>query len=153
MVAGWILIRRYRTVPMMAQEEAAGESGGVHDPWGHPLVRGHIACMVSAIGTSALFLACYLTYHYRAGSMPFSQGGLLRVAYFTILLSHTLLATLSVPLILVTLRRAWSGRLDRHVTIASLTLPIWLYVAVTGVVIYLMLYHLPVMPSGTSPTM
>lgn len=152
--AGWLLIRRHRSVgsgiPPESHPEAPGTTTGL---LAHPLVRGHIACMVSAIGTSALFLACYLLYHYRAGSMPFSQGGPLRIAYLSILLSHTVLATLSVPLILITVRRAWAGRFDRHVSIASLTLPIWLYVAVTGVVIYLMLYHLPAMNPVLSPGM
>lgn len=106
--------------------------------------------MMAAVCTSTLFLACYLYYHYRAGSMPFGQGGMLRVAYLSILLSHTLLATASVPLILMTLWRGWRGQLNRHVSIASVTLPIWLYVAVTGVVVYLMLYHLPIMLNGAS---
>jgi putative membrane protein len=101
--------------------------------------------------TSSLFLACYLYYHYRAGSMPFERGVGLRAAYLSILLSHTSLATASVPLILVTVWRGWRGRLDRHVSIASMTLPIWLYVAVTGVAIYLLLYHLPAIgPALTS---
>ena len=149
--AGWILIRRYRSAVPIPRDEATPESGTPGGLWGHPLVRAHVGCMIAAICTSALFLACYLLYHALAGSMPFSRGGLLGVAYFTILLSHTLLATLSVPLILVTVRRAWAGRIDRHVSIASLTLPIWLYVAVTGVVIYVLLYHLPLLPVGASP--
>jgi uncharacterized membrane protein YozB (DUF420 family) len=98
---------------------------------------------------SAGFLTSYLIYHARAGSMPFPHGGTLRVAYLTILLSHTVLATVSVPLILVTVFRGWRGDLMRHTQIARVTLPIWLYVAVTGVVLYLMLYHLP--PPGGSP--
>ena len=149
--AGWILIRRYRSAVPIPRDEATPESGTPGGLWGHPLVRAHVGCMIAAICTSALFLACYLLYHALAGSMPFSRGGLLGIIYFTILLSHTLLATLSVPLILVTVRRAWAGRIDRHVSIASLTLPIWLYVAVTGVVIYVLLYHLPVLPVGASP--
>lgn len=146
--AGWLLIRRYRRGEAASQGLPTSESLIRPGPWFHPLVRGHIACMVSAVSASALFLACYLYYHYRAGSMAFAHGGPLRVAYLTILLSHTLLATLSVPLILVTVRRGWAGQLGRHTAIGSLTLPIWLYVGVTGVVIYLMLYHLPVPMAG-----
>lgn len=149
--AGWVLIRRYRREATALHDPPTLELGPEKGPVIHPFVRGHITCMIAAVCTSALFLACYLYYHHRAGSMPFSQGGRLRFAYLSILLSHTLLAVLSVPLILVTLRRGWAGRYDRHVSIASLTLPIWLYVAITGVVIYLMLYHLPVGPIGMSP--
>ena len=81
--------------------------------------------------------------------MPFPHGGNLRVAYLTILLSHTVLATVSVPLILATVYLAGRGDLARHTRIAPVTLPIWLYVAITGVVIYLMLYHLPPAGSGS----
>jgi protein SCO1 len=147
LLAGWIMIRRYRSAtegrPLPA--DRPGPPGRI---WDQPLVKGHIACMIAAVVTSALFLGCYLCYHSMAGSMPFAQGGFLRVAYLSILLSHTLLATVSVPLILITVRRGWRGQLDRHVSIASVTFPIWLYVAVTGVVIYLLLYHLPVLESG-----
>jgi protein SCO1 len=148
LLAGWILIRRNRSAGHSRRDDPSVATASPGNLWGQPLVRGHIACMVSAVCTSALFLGCYLCYHYYAGSVPFAQGGLLRVAYLSILLSHTLLATVSVPLILVTVRRGWAGRIDRHISIASGTLPIWLYVAVTGVVIYLMLYHMPVLPIG-----
>jgi uncharacterized membrane protein YozB (DUF420 family) len=100
-----------------------------------------------------LFLVCYLYYHNRAGSVPYSHGGTSRLIYLSILISHTLLATASVPLILLAVSRAWRGQLDRHVSIASVTLPIWIYVAVTGVVIYVMLYHLPVLQFGPSSGM
>ncbi len=121
------------------------------DIWNHSLVKAHITCMVSAVATSTLFLTCYLLYHYHAGSVPFPQGGLLRVLYLAILLSHTVLATGSVPLIVMTVLRGWRGNLAGHTRIATLTFPIWLYVAVTGVVIYLMLYHLPVLnPIGVA---
>jgi protein SCO1 len=149
LLAGWILIRRYRTTA--EARSSANGSGAPLGIWDEPLVKGHIACMVAAVITSAVFLVCYLVYHYRAGSMPFPQGGYLRVAYLSILLSHTLLATSSVPLILITVRRGWQGDLGRHTRIAGVTFPIWLYVAVTGVVIYLMLYHLPALGSGSSP--
>jgi protein SCO1/2/putative membrane protein len=148
--AGWLLIRRYRAGLERRGNDSFPESGSRGGIWDQPLVKGHIACMVSAVCTSTLFLACYLYYHYRAGSVPYSHGGASRLLYLTILLSHTLLAMASVPLILLTLSRGWRGQLDRHASIASATLPIWIYVAVTGVVIYLMLYHLPVLQPGNS---
>jgi uncharacterized membrane protein YozB (DUF420 family) len=150
--AGWALIRRYRTATSgVALDPDSLDPGAVAaGPLAHPLVRGHVACMIAAISTSALFLTCYLIYHAMAGSMPFERGGPLRVAYLSILLSHTILAIAAVPMILATVARAWAGRFDRHVSIASITLPIWSYVAVTGVVIYLMLYHLPaLLPTGS----
>jgi uncharacterized membrane protein YozB (DUF420 family) len=149
LLAGWILIRRYRTRGAGLAELAPPSVSGTA-PWGHPLVKAHVTCMVLAVAASAGFLTSYLIYHARAGSMPFPHGGTLRVAYWTILLSHTVLATVSVPLILVTVLRGWRGDLMRHTRIAPVTLPIWLYVAVTGVIIYLMLYHMPP-PGGGSP--
>jgi protein SCO1/2/putative membrane protein len=148
LIVGWILIRRYRSG---LERKVQGETPKLVSQgaiWGQPLVKGHIACMISAVCTSTLFLACYLYYHYRAGSVPFAQGGASRLIYLSILLSHTLLATASVPLILLAVTRGWRGQLERHVSIASVTLPIWIYVAVTGVVIYVMLYHLPVLQMG-----
>lgn len=106
-------------------------------------VRGHAACMVSCVVTSAVFLTCYLIYHFQVGSVPFRGVGPIRVVYFTILLSHTVLAIVTVPLVALTLTRALRRRFDRHARIARLTFPIWLYVAITGVVIYGMLYQLP----------
>ena len=97
--------------------------------------------MVSAFGTSTLFLISYLTYHYHVGSIHFAGQGPMRPVYFAILISHTILAAAIVPLALITLYRALRGRFDRHVRIARWTFPIWLYVSVTGVVIYGMLYH------------
>jgi protein SCO1/2/putative membrane protein len=100
--------------------------------------------MLLAVLTSALFLISYLVYHGQAGSVSFRHHGGLRVVYYTILGSHTLLATFGVvPLVFVTLTRAVRSDFRRHARIASVTFPIWLYVSVTGVVIYLMLYHLP----------
>jgi protein SCO1/2/putative membrane protein len=153
LIAGWVLIRRYHSgLERGGQDHRPGE--GPQDViWAQPLVKGHIACMISAICTSTLFLACYLYYHHQAGSLPYSQGGASRLIYLSILLSHTLLATASVPMILLAATRGWRGQLDRHVSIASLTLPIWIYVAVTGVVIYVMLYHLPVLPFGPTSGM
>jgi uncharacterized membrane protein YozB (DUF420 family) len=98
--------------------------------------------MVSAFGTSSLFLISYLTYHYHVGSVRFTGQGGIRALYFTILTTHTVLAAAIVPLALVTVFRALKGRFDRHVRIARWTLPLWLYVSVTGVIVYWMLYHL-----------
>lgn len=105
-------------------------------------VTGHKMCMGTAFGVSCLFLVSYLTHHYQVGSVPFSGQGWIRPVYFAILLSHILLAALIVPLALTTLYRALSAQFDRHVTIARWTFPIWLYVSVSGVVVYLMLYQL-----------
>lgn len=102
----------------------------------------HRNCMIAACATSALFLASYLTYHYLHGSTKFQGQGPVRVVYFSILLSHTILAAAIVPMVLMTLWRAAKGRFDRHSRIARWTLPLWFYVSVTGVVIYLMLYQM-----------
>src|SRR5437762_10205516 len=102
----------------------------------------HRALMLTAVVTSSLFLASYLYYHYHVGSMHFQGRGLWRPLYFTILISHTTLAAAIVPLVIITLSRAFRERFDRHRAIARWTYPIWLYVSVTGVVIYFMLYHL-----------
>ena len=102
----------------------------------------HRRCMVAAVVTSLVFLVSYVTYHLHIGSVRFQQQGWIRPVYFTVLLSHTVLAITLVPLVIVTLRRALRSRFDRHVPIARWTLPIWFYVSVTGVVVYLMLYHL-----------
>ena len=98
--------------------------------------------MMVAFGCSILFLVSYLFYHYQVGSVPFKGRGWIRPVYFTILLTHTILAVTVVPLALVTLSRAWRERFDAHRRIARWTLPIWLYVSVTGVVVYWMLYWL-----------
>ena len=103
-------------------------------------ITAHRACMILALLTSAFFLASYLTYHYQVGSVPYGGAGWSRPIYFTILLTHTVLAVAVVPLALITAGRALRGQFDRHVRIARVTLPVWLYVSVTGVVIYLMLY-------------
>ena len=105
-------------------------------------VTAHKACMVSAFGVSALFLISYLTYHSQAGSVRFTGQGPIRLVYFFLLLTHLVLAAVIVPLALTTLYRARSERFDQHRRIARWTLPIWLYVSVTGVVVYWMLYHL-----------
>lgn len=105
-------------------------------------IPAHRACMVAAFAVSTLFLVCYLTYHVQVGSVPFRGQGWIRPVYFTILISHITLAAAILPLALVTLYRAWRERFDSHRRIARWTLPLWLYVSVTGVVVYLMLYHL-----------
>jgi len=102
----------------------------------------HKFCMLTAFGTSSLFLISYLIYHYQVGSVPFPGQGLIRLIYFTLLISHIILAALIVPLALTTIYRAWSGKFDKHVRIARWTLPLWLYVSLTGVIIYWMLYWL-----------
>jgi len=103
--------------------------------------RVHRAFMLAACTASTLFLVGYLTHHARVGSVPFRGTGGLRVAYFVILISHTALAIVILPLVVVTLTRALRGRFAAHARLARITLPIWLYVSVTGVVVYVMLYH------------
>ena len=115
LVTGWVLIRRRR-------------------------IAAHQACMTAAFCVSALFLVSYLVYHAKAGSVPYTGTGAARVVYFVILISHIILAAAIVPLALTTLARAWRGHFDRHARLARWTLPIWLYVSVTGVIVYLMLY-------------
>jgi putative membrane protein len=105
-------------------------------------ITAHKRCMLAACTTSALFLISYLTYHYYVGSMPFRGQGWVRPLYFTILISHTILAAAIVPLVLITLFRAWKADFVGHAHLARWTLPIWLYVSVTGVIIYVMLYQL-----------
>jgi uncharacterized membrane protein YozB (DUF420 family) len=100
----------------------------------------HRASMLAAVVTSALFLVSYVIYHANAGSKPFQGTGAIRAVYFAILITHIVLAAAIVPMVLVTLTRALKGRFDRHARLARWTLPIWLYVSVTGVVIYVMLY-------------
>jgi putative membrane protein len=105
-------------------------------------IGAHRACMLSALVSSTLFLVSYLVYHYQVGSVPFKGQGWMRTVYFAILLTHTILAAAVVPLALITLRRALKQRFAAHRRIARWTFPIWLYVSVTGVVVYWMLYGL-----------
>ncbi len=116
LATGWVLIRRRR-------------------------IAAHRACMLAAFVTSGLFLISYLIYHANVGSVPFRGTGIARLVYFAILIPHVILAATILPLALVTLSRALSRRFDRHRAIARWTLPIWLFVSVTGVVIYVMLYQ------------
>ena len=113
---------------------------------GYVLIRGrritmHRRCMIAACATSTLFLVCYVTYHLQVGSVRFMRQGLVRPLYFTILMTHVTLAVLVVPLAIVTLSRGLAMRVDRHRAIARWTLPIWLYVSVTGVLVYVLLYQ------------
>ncbi len=102
----------------------------------------HRACMLSAVTTSTLFLISYVTYHAQVGSVPFRGTGWIRPIYFGILITHTILAIAILPLVAITLTRALRERFTQHARIARITLPIWLYVSITGVVVYWMLYHL-----------
>jgi uncharacterized membrane protein YozB (DUF420 family) len=108
----------------------------------------HKRFMVSAFVVSCVFLVSYLLYHYRVGHVVFPGQGLIRPVYFVLLTSHTILAVVIVPLILITLRRAWMERFDKHKIIAKWTLPLWFYVCVTGVIVYWMVYQLYAPSSG-----
>lgn len=115
--------------------------------WGHQLMRrgrivSHKQVMLCAFGVSAVFLICYLTYHAQVGSVPFRKTGTLRAVYFAILITHTLLAATVPVLAVLTMRHGLKNQVSRHRQIAKWTYPIWLYVSVTGVVVYLMLYKL-----------
>lgn len=105
-------------------------------------VTAHRACQIAALCVSILFLASYLTYHFNHGATRFQGTGLVRPIYFTILTTHTILATVIVPLVILTFYRAFRNDFTRHRRIARITLPLWLYVCVTGVIVYLMLYHI-----------
>jgi putative membrane protein len=105
-------------------------------------VRQHRRAMLGAFAVSALFLASYLTYHANAGSRPFPGSGPIRAVYFAILITHIVLAAAILPLAIVTLSLGLRARFDRHVPLARWTLPIWLYVSITGVLVYLMLYQM-----------
>lgn len=117
LVAAWILIKRGR---MLA----------------------HRNVMLAACATSVVFLTSYLIYHFQVGSVKFTRQGPIRVVYFTILLTHTVLAVAIVPMVLITLSRGLRARYDAHRRIARWTMPMWLYVSVTGVIVYVMLYRL-----------
>ena len=116
--AGWIFVKRRR-------------------------IAAHRACMLGAFCVSTLFLISYVTYHALAGSRPFAGQGAIRWIYFPLLISHIVLAAAMVPFVLTTLYRALGGDFARHARIARWTLPVWAYVSVTGVIVYVMLYLLP----------
>ena len=101
----------------------------------------HKRCMIGAVSVSVLFLCSYLTFHAIHGSTRFTGTGAARTVYFTILISHTILAALIVPMVIVTLRRGLAAKYALHRAIARWTFPVWLYVSVTGVIVYFMLYH------------
>lgn len=115
--------------------------------WGYTLIRrrrvqAHKRVMISAFAVSVAFLVSYLIYHYQVGAVRFQRTGAIRGVYLSILLTHTVLAALVPLLAVMTLRRALRGRFDRHRALARWTLPVWLYVSVTGVVVYWMLYRM-----------
>ena len=105
-------------------------------------VAAHRACQIAALCVSLLFLTSYLTYHFNHGTTRFQGTGLSRPIYFTILTSHTILAIVIVPLVIITFYRAFRMDFVRHRRIARITLPLWLYVSITGVIVYLMLYQI-----------
>ena len=102
----------------------------------------HRNCMIGAVISSALFLTCYLIYHYNAGRTVFRDPAWFRPIYLTILITHTILAVVIVPMVLTTLYHAARRQFDRHKKIARWTWPIWMYVSITGVIIYFLLYHI-----------
>ncbi len=104
-------------------------------------VTAHKTCMISATFVSFVFLICYLVYHYNVGSVKFTGQGTIRTVYFAILISHTALAAAVPVLVIITLYRALTNQFEKHRRIARWTFPIWLYVSITGVVVYLMLYQ------------
>ena len=112
-------------------------------------VLAHKSCMGLAFISSTVFLISYLVYHARVGSVAFRGQGWIRPVYFTLLASHTVLAAAILPLALITLSRALREQFDRHKRIARWTLPLWLYVSITGVVIYFLLYHLYAAPRAS----
>ena len=105
-------------------------------------IERHRLAMTAAFVTSCLFLVSYLIYHYNVGSVPFTKQGWVRPVYFTILITHVILAATIPPLAMITLSYAWRKRFDKHRLIARWTWPLWMYVSVTGVVVYLMLYQM-----------
>jgi uncharacterized membrane protein YozB (DUF420 family) len=102
----------------------------------------HKRCMLAALGVSALFLTSYVIYHAQVGSVPFKGTGWIRTVYFAVLIPHVILAAAIVPLIVITVSRGLSAKYDKHRRIARWTLPLWLYVSITGVIVYLMLYQM-----------
>ena len=105
-------------------------------------VVAHRRCMLAALGSSGLFLVSYLVYHFSVGSVRFQGQGWIRVVYFAVLVSHTVLATAIVPLVVITVVRALRERFEKHRAIARWTLPLWIYVSATGVAVYWMLYQM-----------
>jgi uncharacterized membrane protein YozB (DUF420 family) len=106
------------------------------------LINAHRNAMLAAFVSSTLFLISYLVYHYHAGSRPFPGGGAIRIVYFVILISHVLLAITILPLAISTLTKGLRGQYTRHRRVAKWTFPLWMYVSVTGVIVYVMLYQM-----------
>ena len=104
-------------------------------------IQAHRRTMIAAFATSSLFLVCYIVYHAQVGSVRFTRQGFVRPLYFGTLITHVTLAAAVLPLAIITLSRGLKARYDRHRAIARWTLPIWLYVSVTGVLVYLLLYQ------------
>ena len=104
--------------------------------------RKHRACMIAALVMSGLFLTSYVIYHAQVGSVPFKGTGLIRIVYFAVLIPHVILAAAMVPPVIITVSRGLSAKYDQHRRIARWTLPIWIYVSITGVIVYLMLYRM-----------
>ena len=104
-------------------------------------IQAHKACMIAAMVVSAVFLTSYLVYHYNVGSVRFTKQGWIRGVYFPLLLTHTALAAVVLPMVLRTAFLALKGRFGKHVRIARWTFPVWMYVSVTGVIVYIMLYR------------
>ncbi|HEX4914560.1 MAG TPA: DUF420 domain-containing protein [Vicinamibacterales bacterium] len=102
----------------------------------------HRNCMIGALVMSALFLTSYVIYHLNVGSVPFRRTGWIRTVYFAILIPHVILAAAIVPMVLITVWRAWSKQFDKHRRIARWTLPLWMFVSITGVIVYVMLYQM-----------
>ena len=104
-------------------------------------IEQHRTCMIAAFVSSSLFLACYIVYHAQVGSVPFTRQGFVRPLYFSILITHVSLAVVVLPLAIVTLSRGLKGRYTQHRRVARWTFPIWMYVSVTGVLVYVLLYQ------------
>lgn len=105
-------------------------------------IEAHRRCMLAAFGVSALFLVCYLIHHAQVGSVKFQGTGILRAVYLSVLIPHIVLAAAVVPMAIVTIRRALKGQIERHRRLARVTFPVWTFVSVSGVVVYLMLYRM-----------
>jgi uncharacterized membrane protein YozB (DUF420 family) len=104
-------------------------------------IAAHRACMIAAVAASALFLVCYIYFHAHVGDILFLGQGVWRAVYFAVLIPHVILAIVIVPMVIITLSRGLRGRYDRHRVIARWTWPLWMYVSVTGVLVYFMLYR------------
>ena len=137
----------YYSTGVILLQTGDGATAAVLLVWGYILIRrrsiaAHRRVMLAAFATSSVFLCCYLIYHYNVGSVRFPRTGMVRTVYLSILATHTALAATVPPLAIITLSRGLRERFDRHRRIARWALPVWLYVSVTGVVVYWMLYRM-----------